>query len=277
MNTIHILSPSGAKSTIERTQLQQLWEQGLIQEGTEYWIEGMEEWKPLRELFENNNISRLSALPPPKNKKKNKYLKDPRDLTSFLIILLWINLAFTLCYIIFEYYCYQILSSDFTEDDIQSIDNFDGLISIAYLPIILLTAISFLRWIYRANLNCRGFGAEDMKFTPFWSIGCYFIPWWTIYKPYQAMKEIWRVSHSPTEWKSQRGSPLLVWWWTLWIASAIFGLSAAKMIEEAESVDDALIATLNMIFSNFLYLGLCLTAMSIVKTISRKQEEYVSG
>ena len=56
-----------------------------------------------------------------------------------------------------------------------------------------------------------------MAFTPGWVVGWYFIPIAWFWKPYQAMREIWQASVSPADWKQQVGSPLLVWWWALWI------------------------------------------------------------
>ena len=81
----------------------------------------------------------------------------------------------------------------------------------------LVTAILLLAWIYRANYNARALGAADMAFTPGWAVGWHFIPIAWFWKPYQAMREIWQASVSPADWKQEVGSPLLVWWWALWI------------------------------------------------------------
>ncbi len=81
----------------------------------------------------------------------------------------------------------------------------------------LITAILVLAWIHRANHNARHLGAGDMKYTPGWAVGWYFVPIAWFWKPYQAMKEIWQASANPSDWHGQTVSPLLLWWWALWI------------------------------------------------------------
>ncbi|MDW8262007.1 MAG: DUF4328 domain-containing protein, partial [Phycisphaerales bacterium] len=81
----------------------------------------------------------------------------------------------------------------------------------------IMTWIAFLMWTYRANINCRAFGAAEMRFSPGWSIGYHFIPALNLVRPYLAMKEIWQASTNPSNWKQQPGSALLRWWWALWI------------------------------------------------------------
>ncbi len=81
----------------------------------------------------------------------------------------------------------------------------------------VITAILVLVWTHRANYNARQLGAADMAFSPGWAVGWHFVPIAWFWKPYQAMREIWQASVSPSSWKRQAGSPLLVWWWGLWI------------------------------------------------------------
>lgn len=72
-------------------------------------------------------------------------------------------------------------------------------------------------WTLRANHNARQLGASGMKFAPEWAAGWYFLPPGLIWKPYQVMKEVWQASADPTDWREQRGSPLVGWWWALWL------------------------------------------------------------
>lgn len=88
-------------------------------------------------------------------------------------------------------------------------------IAVTFATVLLLPA-----WTYCAIHNARVLGASGMTFTPGSAVVCYFIPPGFFWKPYQAMKEIWQASIDPTDWKRQRGSPLLGWWWALWLAAA---------------------------------------------------------
>ena len=94
-------------------------------------------------------------------------------------------------------------------------------VSIISLIISTISAILILKWIYRANYNAYELGARNMLYTPGWSIGWYFIPIANLWKPYQAMKEIWKASSNPQSWKSQSRSSLLPWWWFLWIVFSV--------------------------------------------------------
>jgi hypothetical protein len=112
------------------------------------------------------------------------------------------------------------------DDQLGLIDVAEVLMAIAHVLIFILTAIAFLGWIYRANTNARALGARGMQFTPGWSIGWYFIPILSFWKPYQAMKEIWQASKSPDSWSSQDPvAPLVSNWWTLWLAANFLGQS----------------------------------------------------
>lgn len=88
---------------------------------------------------------------------------------------------------------------------------------VAMIVIGFSSAILVLTWIHRANHNARYLGAADMRCTPGWAVGWYFVPIAWFWKPYQAMKEIWQASADPSDWQGQAVSPLLHWWWALWI------------------------------------------------------------
>jgi hypothetical protein len=83
----------------------------------------------------------------------------------------------------------------------------------------LITAFIFLRWTYLSNRNARVLGAADMKFTPGWAVGWYFVPIAWLWKPYQALKEIFKASHPDyaEDWWEAPHPRILPLWWTLWI------------------------------------------------------------
>jgi len=53
-------------------------------------------------------------------------------------------------------------------------DKRQQVIGLFQFGIVIVTIILFAMWIYRANFNVRQLGAENMKFTPGWSVGYYF-------------------------------------------------------------------------------------------------------
>lgn len=275
MSTIHVTSPSGRQSQHDESQLRSMWEQGLLQEGTQYWKDGMSEWRPLCEYF----APKLSGSKPPPivPALSHFYTKDPRTLTSFLVVMLWVSLGFEIVAILSDFGQMSLLNGEFTEAEAAANDSRQNLIGLGFLGVFIVTGIAFLKWIYRANLNCRGFGAENMKFTPGWSIGYYFIPFLNLVRPYQSMKEIWQVSHNPGNWKSQSGSALLGWWWALWLIYGFIGQMVFRLSMNADSIEDLQASTGLSIFSSIINIPLCLVAINLVKTISSKQESIVNN
>ena len=82
-----------------------------------------------------------------------------------------------------------------------------ALLLLARIALALGTPILVLMWIYRANYNARQLGAADMRFTPGWAVGWYFVPIGWFWMPYLAMREIWRASVNPSDWGASRCRP----------------------------------------------------------------------
>jgi uncharacterized protein DUF4328 len=82
-------------------------------------------------------------------------------------------------------------------------------------------------WIYSAARNVRALGARGLNTSPGWAVGWFFVPFMSLFKPFQAMDEIDQASAAPTAWGSQRTTALLRWWWAGWLISAISGNAIA--------------------------------------------------
>ncbi|MXW55442.1 MAG: DUF4328 domain-containing protein [Gemmatimonadales bacterium] len=137
------------------------------------------------------------------------------------------------------------------------------------------TAILVLSWIYRANDNARQLGAAEMRFTPGWAVGWYFIPIAWFWKPYQAMTEIWRASVNPSDWRATPVSPLLRWWWGLWIVNSwgldIVDLVASYRLDEAGT--ETLEAATTLV-GNVVDIPLALVLVAIITAITQLQTAH---
>ena len=141
----------------------------------------------------------------------------------------------------------------------------------------VVTGILLLRWIYRANFNVRQLGAVEMKFTPGWSIGWYFISIANFWKPYQAMKEIWKASKEPANWQHQSVSSLLPWWWVFWLASAFIGQLSSRLLLLAQDVDDYIGINRFSILADALNIPLILILLAIIGRVYEMQMSYFRG
>ena len=144
--------------------------------------------------------------------------KKSDTLTKWVKYFLYIQIAVAAISMASNFLEYQLLSDyqngvytsqEKAVADGEANDQRQQLIAIAYLVVFIVSGFLILKWIYRANYNARQLGASGMKFTPGWSVGWYFIPIFTLWKPYQAMKEIWKASHAPNDWTNAATSSIL--------------------------------------------------------------------
>lgn len=59
--------------------------------------------------------------------------------------------------------------------------------------------------------------SDEMFISPGWAVGWYFVPFANLFKPLQAMKEIWLESNRAGTSYESRGSAILGWWWGLFV------------------------------------------------------------
>lgn len=95
---------------------------------------------------------------------------------------------------------------------------------VAFLASIVCVAI----WIYRAQSNLLNLGHEDLKYTPGWAVGWYFIPFANLVVPRTAMGELWEKSHGDDRPPSHS---ILNWWWGTWLVGNIFDGIGARGVE----------------------------------------------
>lgn len=141
----------------------------------------------------------------------------------------------------------------------------------------VVSAVMVLKWIYAANQNSRHLGANNMRFSPGWSIGWYFIPVANLWKPYQAMKEIWKTSVNPANWVNEKASSLLGWWWFLWIITSISGnISFGMFNKDNPTLDYLAGATLVNILHCALMIVLTMLLLAIISKIHAMQVKNVT-
>jgi hypothetical protein len=124
-----------------------------------------------------------------------------------------------------------------------------------------------LKWIYRANYNAHQLGAKRMEFTPGWAIGWFFIPVACLWKPYEAMKEIWQASQSPHEWRKVETGVLLPIWWTLWLMNAVAGQFVFRFALKAEELDELVNASIINQVSDLFSIPLAVVTLLMINKI----------
>jgi hypothetical protein len=79
--------------------------------------------------------------------------------------------------------------------------------------------VFFFMWIHRAHKNLPALGRQRMEFTPGTCIGWFFVPIANLWKPVQAVAEIWKASDPDGEddWRAGAVTPWLGIWWATWL------------------------------------------------------------
>jgi serine/threonine-protein kinase len=91
----------------------------------------------------------------------------------------------------------------------------------------LATAGLWLAWFRRAYLNLPALGARRLRYRPWWAVGAWLVPVYSLFRPKQVLNDIWRASdpHLPPDqagtWRKRPVAELLGWWWLAFLASVL--------------------------------------------------------
>jgi hypothetical protein len=126
-------------------------------------------------------------------------------------------------------------------------------------------------WIYRASRNVRALGAVGLKHSAGWAVGSYVVPFVNLVLPFLAMREIWRASLDPGNWQDARSTPLLGWWWFLWLANGASGWIAMSMLKAAHGIGMAQSASLMAAGQDIFQIALNVVAIMLLRRITANQ------
>ncbi len=157
-------------------------------------------------------------------------------------------------------------------------DNRQALIGFAQIALYIAAGVAFLIWIHRAHRNLPSLHAADLRFTPGWAVGWFFIPIMSLFRPYQVASEIWKASDPKvdttdgTSWKSVATSPIVGWWWAFFLISNFVANIALRTVFSGEELSDLLTSTYAYIVSDAIdVVGIVITVL-LVQRISQYQE-----
>lgn len=220
------------------------------------------------------------------SQEKQGVFKDPEGLTKWTKWLLYAQVVIGVIAIISSILEYQLLSDfksgvyssqELAVAAAEASDARQGIVGIIQFIIFVVSGILILKWIFRANYNARQLGASEMVFTPGWSIGWYFIPIANLWKPYQAMKEIWKASSNPQSWSSQSVSSLLPWWWFFWIVYNMFANAPFRSIMRVEGIYEHMAANVYMQLLHVTGIPLSLIVIAIINRVHTMQMSHATS
>lgn len=159
----------------------------------------------------------------------------------------------------------------------ESNDLRETIVGAIQITLFIIQGIIILMWIYRSNKNLHAFGVKNMACTPGWSVGWYFIPLLSLWKPYQAMKEIFIKSDELTERPQKAPRYLLPIWWTLWILTEIIGrILFRNMMKSDLDTEGYITMSLFYQLSDGLNIILNIVFLLIMTSVYKRQMAYQS-
>lgn len=159
----------------------------------------------------------------------------------------------------------------------EASDARQGIVGMLQTLVYIFSGFLILRWIHRANWNARALGAHGMQFTPGWSIGWYFVPFLNLWKPYQAMKEIWKASHAPHAWQPHAVPSLLGNWWGLWLLTSMLSNGSLRLTLRAEDIGQLLSANMVTVASDLSGVVLALVFLVLLRRVDEAQSRSLQG
>jgi serine/threonine-protein kinase len=91
----------------------------------------------------------------------------------------------------------------------------------------LVTAGLWLAWFRRAYHNLPALGARRLRYRPWWAVGAWLLPVFSLFRPKQVLNDIWRASDpqlppdQAAAWRRRPVAELLGWWWLAFVASVL--------------------------------------------------------
>jgi hypothetical protein len=153
----------------------------------------------------------------------------------------------------------------------------------------LVTAGLWLAWFRRAYLNLPALGARRLRYRPWWAVGAWLLPVFSLFRPKQLLNDIWRASDPdlpPDQaaiWRDRQVAALLGWWWLAFVASVLVRSITTDAVHAA--ADFMLLGLLPEQFDRFqssagmqvladLLTVVCgLLALRVVRRTTARQEE----
>jgi len=169
------------------------------------------------------------------------------------------------------------------DDAITNSDDRQRIISIFEVIAYITSIFAFLFWFYRVYKNLVLAEVADLKYSPGWAIGGFFIPVANLVIPYRVMAEVWKGSHvlsegSPKDgWKEMKLSSRVDLWWALFIITNIVENIAIRLTLNADTIEGLTLSSLISIVSSVINIPAAIVTIYLVKDISKLQDDARVG
>lgn len=206
-------------------------------------------------------------------------IKSNADRGSAIVSILKVYLGLSVIDFLFSLYQYRVwsnynfnpaLNSWDSEYDYPEVVQFDllyGAFSLIFFVVMIITYVRFIKWFRRAYCNLNRVGVSTDK-KEGWAAGAWFIPIYSLFAPFQIMKEIWNKTQTFYKENAEE-SNLLALWWGLWVASSLITNQVGGFIDGNGPEKEAV---LNII-ACALWIPATHVTISLIQKVSSFEEE----
>jgi len=151
-------------------------------------------------------------------------------------------------------------------------------LEVLQITVLLAAALSFLLWFYAAYGNVRLVGSRVSRTSPSWAVGCWFVPFVNVFRPYEAVVETWQRSEHGNAHPSTRGlaAPRVVgWWWGALLLSKLLSLRTIDVMEAAQTTSQLTAGHVLLIAAHAVSVVAAALAVGVVASIDRRQRGLI--
>jgi len=140
----------------------------------------------------------------------------------------------------------QIDTGSLTLAQAEDAEHLFGIGGIVWAISLVAGGIGFLIWWYRAYSNLPGLTGYGRRFGRGWSIGAWFVPILSLWRPKQIGNDIWRGGDPEAKgnerWMTLPVSPLVHWWWAIYLLSGFVGAIAGALLSSDPVLSNSVVA-----------------------------------
>jgi len=214
-----------------------------------------------------------------KDSKTNKY--EPLHVPS-LVMQIFFGLRFLLTFAALGAYFIDIntIADGMTADDLMS-TKLDRLTGPAGEIVYYIAGGALILWLRRAFRNLRALNVTDLKSKEWYCIWGWFVPIANLFTPPTVTQEVWKASTPETldsvEWKKQKGSKLVIGWWTTFLAFSIPNLIKLLLetfsSENTNRILEVLDSPVIIVGQQVSYLLSIILLVLVVRDVTKRQSQ----
>jgi hypothetical protein len=166
---------------------------------------------------------------------------------------------------------------DFTIAEAEANDLRQGLIGVIQVLALIGTGIPFIVWLNRSYSNLRTLGVETLRFRRWWTIGGWFVPIWSAFRPKQLVNDVWRGSapdlpdRNAAMWKEGGVPGWWIVWWLAFLFSNQLSYLAFRLALPADTIEEIRWSTVVYVASDALSAVAAILAILVVRGVSLRQ------